>query len=62
MNPFVIKKEEYNIEKKNFLQSLIALLWKGAEGILTQVEEDLISDVITQYYQTYFSRKRRGVD
>lgn len=60
MNPFVIKKEEYNIEKKNFLQSLIALLWKGSEGILTQVEEDLISDVITQYYQTYFSRKEEG--
>lgn len=60
MNPFVIKKEEYNIEKKNFLQSLIALLWKGAEGQLTQVEEDLISDVITQYYQSYFTKKEDG--
>lgn len=60
MNPFVIEEEEYNIEKKNFLQSLIALLWKGAEGQLTQVEEDLISDVVTQYYQTYFSKKEIG--
>lgn len=60
MNPFVIKKEEYNIEKKNFLQSLIALLWKGAEGQLTQVEEDLISDVITQYYQSYFTKNEDG--
>lgn len=57
MNPFVIKEEEYNIEKKNFLQSLVALLWKGADGVLTQVEEDLISDVISEYYQTYFSQK-----
>lgn len=57
MNPFVIDEKEYNIEKKNFLQSLIALLWKGADGQLTQVEEDLISDVITKYYQTYFNKK-----
>jgi len=54
MNPFIITLEEYNIEKKNFLQSLISLLWKGADGYLTQVEEDLISDVITAYYKTYF--------
>lgn len=60
MNPFVIEEEEYNIEKKNFLQSLIALIWKGAEGQLTQVEEDLIADVITQYYETYFNKKQEG--
>ncbi len=60
MNPFIIEENEYNIEKKNFLQSLIALLWKGVDGQLTQVEEDLISDVITQYYQTYFSKKEQG--
>lgn len=60
MNPFVMKKEEYNIEKKNFLQSLIGLLWKGSAGHLTQVEEDLISDVITKYYQTYFNKKENG--
>ncbi|WP_312352580.1 TraG/VirB4 family ATPase [Sphingobacterium siyangense] len=57
MNPFLIKKEEYNIEKKEFLQSLIGLLWKGVDGQLSQVEEDLISDVIVQYYQTYFNKK-----
>jgi len=60
MNPFIIKEDEYNIEKKDFLQSLIALLWKGSSGVLTQVEEDLISDVITQYYQTYFNKKENG--
>lgn len=60
MNPFVIKQEEYNIEKKDFLKSLIGLLWKGADGQLTQVEEDLISDVISQYYQSYFTKKEDG--
>jgi curved DNA-binding protein CbpA len=39
---------------------LIGLLWKGSSGHLTQVEEDLISDVITQYYQTYFNKKENG--
>lgn len=32
MNPFRITEEEYNVEKKNFLKSLIFLIWKGANG------------------------------
>src|SRR5690606_3861388 len=60
MNPFVMKEEEYNIEKKNFLQSLIGLLWKGSAGHLTQVEEDLNSDVSNKYYQTYYNKKKNG--
>ncbi|MFQ9248613.1 MAG: hypothetical protein ACLR3R_15100 [Clostridium paraputrificum] len=28
MNPFRITEEEYNVEKKNFLKSLIFLIWK----------------------------------
>lgn len=54
MNPFAIKEEEYNIEKKDFLVTLISLLWKGAEGTVNAVERDVISHVISRYFATYF--------
>jgi conjugation system TraG family ATPase len=50
MNPFAIKASEYNIEKKDFLSTLICLLWKGAEGSVTPVERDVISHTISSYY------------
>lgn len=50
MNPFAIKTSEYNIEKKDFLCTLICLLWKGAEGSVTPVERDVISHTISGYY------------
>ena len=50
MNPFAIKASEYNIEKKDFLCTLICLLWKGAEGTVTPVERDVISHTISGYY------------
>lgn len=55
MNPFQIREDEYNIEKKDFLSTLVGLLWKGADGTFSQVERDVISNVISAYYQTYFS-------
>jgi len=54
MNPFQIREDEYNIEKKDFLSTLVGLLWKGADGTFTQVERDVISNVISAYYQQYF--------
>lgn len=54
MNPFQIKMEEFNIEKKDFLSTLVGLLWKGADGIFNQVERDVISNVINNYYVHYF--------
>lgn len=57
MNPFQIREEEYNIEKKDFLSTLVGLLWKGADGVFTQVERDVISNVISAYYQHYFSKE-----
>ncbi|OYD42709.1 TraG family conjugative transposon ATPase [Sphingobacterium cellulitidis] len=56
MNPFAISEEEYNIEKKDFLITLICLLWKGAEGTVTTVERDVISNVISAYYAHYFDK------
>jgi len=54
MNPFAIHKDEFNIEKKDFLVTLICLLWKGANGEATTVERDVISKVIADYYFYHF--------
>jgi len=54
MNPFALTADEYNIEKKDFLITLIALLWKGAEGIISTVERDILSSVINAYYVAAF--------
>ncbi|WP_207424981.1 TraG family conjugative transposon ATPase [Pedobacter sp. SYSU D00535] len=54
MNPFLIDRGEYNIEKKDFLCTLIGLLWKGAEGVLTTVERDVIASVVSGYYASWF--------
>ncbi|MEN0053592.1 MAG: DUF87 domain-containing protein [Mucilaginibacter sp.] len=56
MNPFAISEGEYNIEKKDFLKTLISLLWKGAEGSVNQVESDVIAQAISSYYSNYFSK------
>lgn len=55
MNPFFIRQSEYNIEKKDFLITLVSLLWKGAEGEISTVERDVIASVISGYYSLYFS-------
>lgn len=57
MNPFLVNETEYNIEKKDFLVTLIALLWKGPDGFLSTVERDVIAQVISAYYQQFFGEK-----
>lgn len=46
MNPFRITEEEYNVEKKNFLKSLIFLIWKGANGEVKKQEEEIMDITI----------------
>lgn len=55
MNPFRITIEENNIEKRNFLKSLVLLIWKGADARVSNVEEMLIDTVIAKYYEMYFT-------
>jgi conjugation system TraG family ATPase len=55
MNPFRITEAEYNIEKKDFLCTLIGVTWKGAEGTLSPVERDVIANVISAYYSQFFT-------
>ena len=54
MNPFRITEEENNIEKQNFLKSLVFLIWKGADATISKVEDTLMSNVIETYYEFYF--------
>ena len=58
MNPFAIKREELNIEKIGFLKNLIMLIWKGTQGEVTKTEDRLIEQVITEYFDEYFVKKR----
>ena len=54
MNPFAMTQKEFNLEQKDFLKTLVALLWKGSEGELTQIEDSVISNVLSSYYYEYF--------
>lgn len=54
MNPFAIGRDEFNIEKKDFLVTLVSLLWKGTDGTVSNVERDVIASVISSYYSHYF--------
>ena len=56
MNPFKVTEEEYaqNFgEKKNFLKSLIFLIFKG-NSIPSKIEDMLINQTIVEYYEAYF--------
>lgn len=55
MNPFKITREEYDLnfgEKKNFLKSLIFLIFKGNE-LPSKIEDMLINQTIVEYYEAY---------
>ena len=57
MNPFKITDIEYGQnfgEKKNFLKSLIFLIFKGSEAP-TKIEDKIINQTIEEYYENYFS-------
>lgn len=56
MNPFRIRREEYNVEKIDFLKNLILMIWKGSEGVVTNTESRLIEQILTEYYEGYFDK------
>ncbi len=56
MNPFKVTREEYDLnfgEKKNFLKSLIFLIFKGNE-LPSKIEDMLVNQTIVEYYDAYF--------
>lgn len=57
MNPFKITDIEYQLnfgEKKNFLKSLVFLIFKG-NGMPSKIEDMIINQVIVEYYDAYFN-------
>ena len=59
MNPFRIELEEYNEEKREFLVSLLGIIWKGADGSLNGVEHTVLSSVVKSYYSDFFGRQEK---
>ena len=56
MNPFKVTREEYDLnfgEKKNFLKSLIFMIFKGDEAP-SKIEDMLVNQTIVEYYEAYF--------
>lgn len=56
MNPFLMTKEEFNIEKMEFLTNLIYLIWKGADATMNNTEKTILDNVLLSYYHQYFNR------
>lgn len=57
MNPFKVTRQEYEInfgEKKNFLKSLIFLIFKGNE-MPSKIEDMIINQTLVEYYESYFN-------
>ena len=56
MNPFKVTAEEYGLnfgEKKNFLKSLVFLIFKG-NAFPNKIEDMIINQTIVEYYDAYF--------
>ena len=55
MNPFRINREEYNIEKIDFLKNLILMIWKGSDSQIPEIEFRIVEQIIIDYYDAYFN-------
>ena len=64
MNPFNITPDEYELyfgEKKQFLKSLIFLIFKG-NASPTKIEDKIINQTIVEYYDEYFNPFEKFTD
>ena len=62
MNPFKINRNEYNIEKVDFLKSLVLLIWKGSDADIPEIEFRIVEQIIIDYYDAYFNGFTRYTD
>ena len=56
MNPFKVTAEEYRLnfgEKKNFLKSLVFLIFKG-NAFPNKIEDMIVNQTLVEYYDAYF--------
>ena len=62
MNPFRINREEYNIEKIDFLKNLILMIWKGSDSQIPEIEFRIVEQIIIDYYDACFNGFTRYTD
>ena len=62
MNPFRTNREEYNIEKIDFLKNLILMIWKGSDSQIPEIEFRIVEQIIIDYYDAYFNGFTRYTD
>ena len=62
MNPFRINREEYNIEKIDFLKNLILMIWKGSDSQIPEIEFRIVEQIIIDCYDAYFNGFTRYTD
>ena len=55
MNPFLMNKEEFNIEKIEFLTNLIFLIWQGPDATMSSAQKSILDNVLMSYYHQYFN-------
>lgn len=62
MNPFLVSKEEFNIEKVEFLANLIFLIWNGADKMMSATQKSILDNVLMSYYHQYFNGETKWYD
>ncbi|WP_292009675.1 TraG family conjugative transposon ATPase [Chryseobacterium sp.] len=55
MNPFLMNKKEFNIEKIEFLTNLIFLIWQGPDASMSSAQKSILDNVLMSYYHQYFN-------
>lgn len=54
MNPFQMEKEEFNIEKIEFLSNLIFLIWHGGDATMSSTQKSIIDNALVSFYHHFF--------
>ncbi len=59
MNPFLMDRKEFNIEKIEFLTNLIFLIWQGPDATMSSAQKSILDNVLMSYYHQYFNSGTR---
>lgn len=62
MNPFLMSKEEFNIEKIEFLANLIFLIWQGADATMSSTQKSILDNTLMSYYHQFFNKGTNWYD
>lgn len=62
MNPFLMDKKEFNIEKIEFLTNLIFLIWQGPDASVSSAQKSILDNVLMSYYHQYFNKGTQWYD